>query len=621
MQVPSNPPDQSRLPDAPTENQPAQSSPKASGITLSRRQLRGLIVLLIFNVLVLIGMAGLALREPMVQLVQVLITPPSAPLATRTLMPTATPLPSPTPTATPISPFGGGGAIAFTLRRNGNSDIYAVNADDKQLIRLVSNPADDRDPAISPDGQELAFASHRDGNWDVYRLDFVSGVVARLTLSTTYDGAPAWSPDGKQIVFESYRDNNLDLYTMDRDGSNVKRLTKDPAPDTSPAWSPDGKSIAFASYRNGNKDIYLLPLDLADPESDLANLTNTPDRDEDHPAWSPDGTQLAYTSGRPGDQLIYVNTFDLKFKSLQEADVGLFGQGSEPAWSPDSKAIIFTYHRADRDVLIGANLGGWGLAQEAFGGREFIGHPAWGSKLIPAEAIARSVAEAPLKSPPLYTEVVSPTAKGQPQYAFVQLENVDPPGQLLSDAVDDSFRALRARVLVETGYDYLELVGNTFRPMNHIPRDGQSRRSYHVAGRAVDINQGPFQQDGNRTVIVREDIGNITYWRVYIKAKAQDGTLGEPLREAPWNLATGTDSGGAPMTTVPSGYYVDFTTLANDYGWQRVRAIWRWRSYYPDVEWWHFQKTDGLPWWEAMKQVYKESDIIASYGPYPGGDF
>ena len=620
MQAPSNPPNQAQTPDAPTEIQPVKAA-HSGGLTLSRRQVRGLIVLVIFNVLILIGLAMLALREPMVQLVQVLVTPPSSPLATRTLLPTSTPTPPPTPTPTPVDPFGGGGAIAFTLRRNGNSDIYAVNADDKQLIRLVSHPADDGDPAISPDGRELAFASHRDGNWDVYRLNFVSGLVSRLTLTNTYDGAPAWSPDGRYIVFESYRDGNLDLYRMDRDGGNVSRLTQNPAPDTSPAWSPDGKSIAFASYRNGNKDIYLLPLDLPDPESDLANLTNTPDRDEDHPAWSPNGTQLAYTSGRPGDQLIYVNTFDLKFKSLQEADVGLFGQGSEPAWSPDSKAIIFTYHRADRDVLIGANLGGWGLAQEAFGGREFIGHPAWGPQLIPQEAIERSAAEAPLKSPPLYTEVVSPTEKGQPPYVFVRLENVQPPGQMLSDAVDDSFRALRARVLVETGYDYLDLVGNTFRPMNHIPRDGQSRRSYHVAGRAVDINQGPFQQDGNRTVIVREDIGNITYWRVYIKTKAQDGTLGEPLREAPWNLATGTDSGGAPMATIPAGYYVDFTTLANDYGWQRVRAIWRWRSYYPDVEWWHFQKTDGLPWWEAMEQVYKEADIIASYGPYPGGDF
>ena len=587
-------------------------------VILSRRQVRWLIAGFAVNVIILVILAILAFSTPSVQIVEKLV-PQALPISTRTLIPTVTPIPL-TPTPTPPSPFGGGGAMAFTLRRNGNSDIYAVNAGEKQLIRLVSHPADDRDAAFSPDGHELAFASHRDGNWDIYRMDLTSGVTTRLTFSTTYEAAPAWSPDGKRIVFESYRDNNLDLYVMDRDGQNVTRLTTNPAPDTSPAWSPDEQAIAFASYRNGNKDIYLLPLDSKEGEDDLANLTNTPDRDEDNPAWSPDGTQLAYTSGRPGDQLIYVNTFDLKYKSLQEADVGLFGQGSEPIWSPDGKAIAFTYHRGDSDVLIGANLGGWGVAQEAFGGREFIAHPSWTAQPIPEPVVQRIMDDAPLKAPPLYTEVVSPTGRGQPTYVFVQLENVSPPGQMLSDAVDDSFRALRARVQLETGIDYLDLVGNTWRPMNHIPRDGQSRRSYHVAGRAVDINQEPFGLPDNQVVIVREDIGGVTYWRVFIKAKKQDGTMGEPLREAPWSLQVGTAEGGAPMTKIPTGYYVDFTTLAQDYGWERVRAIYRWRSYYPDVEWWHFQKTDGLPWWQAMEQVYLEKDIIASYGPYPGSD-
>ena len=598
----------------PASEPPPTQQPKV--IVITRQQARGLLVILLINFGVLIALTTLALSSPgTVEVVRLVTQVP--PLATRLPPPTPTP---PPPTPTPISPFGGGGAIAFTLRRNGNSDIYAVNAGDKQLIRLVNNPADDRDAAFSPDGSEIAFASHRDSNWDIYRLNISTGIAVRLTYSTTYDAAPAWSPDGQHIAFESYRDNNLDIYVMDRNGRDIKRLTTDPAPDTNPAWSPDGKFIAFASYRNGNKDIYLYPLDSSEGEQDIANLTNSPDRDEDNPAWSPDGTQLAYTSGRPGDQLIYINTFDLKFNSLQESDVGLFGQGSGPPWSPDGKALSFTYHRGDSDVLIGANIGGWGLAQEAFGGREFIAHPSWTSGLIPPAASSRSLEEAPLKAPPLYTEVVSPTAPGQPSYAFVQLENVNPPGQMLSDAVDDSFRALRARVQLETGYDYLSLVGNTWRPMNHIPRDGQSRPSYHVAGRAVDIDQTPYGQPGNRVVFVREDIGYRTFWRVYIKAKNQDGTMGEPLREAPWDLQIGTESGGHPMETVPPGYYVDFTTLAADYGWERVQAIYAWRSYYPDVEWWHFQKTDGLAWWDAMKQVYKEADIIASYGPYPGRD-
>ncbi|HZY43537.1 MAG TPA: hypothetical protein VFF70_02210 [Anaerolineae bacterium] len=593
-----------------------QQTDQPTTISITRGQLRTVIGLVIGNVIVLIALAIIAFNafnQPPIQIIQVVTQPP--PLATRV------PTPTPSPTPPPPSPFGGGGSIAFTLRRNGNSDIYAVNAGSNQLIRLINNPADDRAAAYSPDGHGLVFASHRDGNWEIYRMEIASGVATRLTFSNTYDGAPAWSPDGQSIAFESYRGSNLDIYIMDRDGRSVKRLTTNIAPDMNPAWSPDSKSIAFSSFRNGNKDIYLLSLDSAEGEADVADLTNTPDRDEDNPAWSPDGKQLAYTSsGRTGDQLIYLNTFDLQFKSLQEADIGLFGQGTEPTWSPDGNALAFTYHQGDSDVLIGANIGGWGLAQPAFGGREFIEHPTWRTNLIPTEAISRSLADAPLKAPPLYTEIISPTGPGQPPYAFVQLENIKPSGGTLSDAVDDSFRALRARVMRESGFDYLGTLGDSFRPMNHIPRDGQSRRSYHVAGRAFDIDQTPYTQGNKQVVFVREDIGSITYWRVFIKAKNQDGSMGEPLREAPWNLQVGTDSGGAQITTIPTGYYVDFTTIAADYGWQRVRAIYRWRSFYPDVEWWHFQKTEGVSWWDAMKQVYKENDIIASYGPYPGRD-
>jgi len=604
-----------RLRSSPNADEPDQPIPPPKPVALSRGQLRLLIAFAAANVILLAILGALAVQNP--STITIVLTPTPLALPPR---PTATPLAPPvTPTATP-DPFGGGGAIAFVLRRNGNSDIYAIDVDRDGLIRLTSHPADDRDPAFAPDGRQLVFASHRDGNWDVYRMAIESGLVTRLTFSDTYEAAPAWSPDGQWIVFESYRENNLDLYMMrSSDGSQVTRLTKDSAPDVNPAWSPDGKSIVFSSYRQGNKDIYLLPLDSEQGEADLANLTNSPDRDEDHPAWSIDGRRLAYTSGRPGDQLIYVNTFDPAFRSLQEAEVGLFGQGSGPTWSPDGSAIAFTYHRASSDALIAANLGGWSLAREAFGGREFIQHPSWTAAGISSEAISRTIAAAPLAAPPLFTEVVSPTASG-PSFAFVRLDDVNPGGHLLSDAVDDSFRALRARVQQETGIDVLGTVGSSWRPMNHTPRDGQSRRSYHVAGRAIDIDQTPYNLGTNQIVFIREDIGSVTYWRVYIKAKRQDGTQGEPLRAAPWDLVVDGQTGGQPMARIPAGYYVDFTTLAADYGWERVRAIWRWRAFYPDVEWWHFQKTDGLPWWDAMKQVFEEKDIIASYGPYPGRD-
>jgi hypothetical protein len=68
----------------------------------------------------------------------------------------------------------------------------------------------------------------------------------------------------------------------------------------------------------------------------------------------------------------------------------------------------------------------------------------------------------------------------------------------------------------------------------------------------------------------------------------------------------------------PGSREVDFTTLAADYGWERVSALYRWRYFWPDIEWWHFQNTAGLTWWECMLELYEPDEIEAAFGPIPG---
>jgi TolB protein len=117
---------------------------------------------------------------------------------------------------------------------------------------------------------------------------------------------------------------------------------------------------------------------------------------------------------------------------------------------------------------------------------------------------------------------------------------------------------------------------------------------------------------------------NVTYWRVFIRAAEQDGSMGEPLREAVWHLNAREESGpamvegGAYKERVPSGYYVDFTALASDYGWERVPSLWRWRYFEPDIRWWEFQKIDGLIWLECMLEVFEPEEIEEAFGPIPG---
>ena len=552
--------------------------------------------------------------------------PRTLPGETRFIVITATPGPPSAPSPTP-TPVGSGGTVAFAMRHNGNSDIYLLPQNDGRLLRLTYNPAEDRDPAWSPDGRWLAFASNRTHNWDLYLMDMHSGTVLRLTRDPTLEAGPAWSPDSQWLAYESYAEGNLNIHIINVDGEQTYQLTHDPAPDFSPAWSPDGRHITFTSLREGNRDIHLISLD----GGTLVNLTNTPEQNEDNASWSHTGTHLAYSSGTPGNEEIHVLPFDqqaLASGDQQALTSGalrplLFGIGGEPTWSPDDEALTYIFRQGANSYLVAASTRGWALAQEGYSTTDWMESPSWTAHTIPAELSQQLEARMTQEDSPLYTELLMGSSAHAGKATLVGLPDVNGGDnrEKLSDNVNDSFNALRRSILEETGWDYFTILGDSYRPMQHTPRPGQGRISWHVCGRAVDINQGFLRDD--RIELVREDIGGVTYWRVYIQAKVQDGTLGEPLRAIPWDLAArakgglAAAQGGELKSEAPAGYYVDFTTLAADYGWERRNALSNWRASWFDIEWWHFQKTEGMSWYDCMLEMYDADEIAKSYGDLP----
>jgi Tol biopolymer transport system component len=110
-----------------------------------------------------------------------------------------------------------------------------MNADGTNRVKLTRDG--DSHPSWSPDGTKIAF-THRDGNDEIYIIDADGKNAVNLTNHKERDYLPSWSPDGKQIIFTSSRDGNDEIYVMDADGKNPVNLTFHRGRDYWPSWSP-----------------------------------------------------------------------------------------------------------------------------------------------------------------------------------------------------------------------------------------------------------------------------------------------------------------------------------------------------------------------------------------------
>ncbi len=511
------------------------------------------------------------------------------------------------PSEIPIDIANVHGTLVYAAREGGRTHIWGYRPGDPSPLPITSGEFDDRDPVVSPDGDRIAFVSSRAGPWELYILDVTSGNIQRLTETPGYVGSPTWSPDGRWLAFEMYHNDNFDIWVMPLDADQeIFQLTNDPGMDIDPTWDPNGRRIAFVSDRSGLSDIYLADLD--HPDERFSNVTHTPEEIEVDPQFSHDGQQLLFTRSSNTPEQLWVYAVE-----GEEWVPEVIGSAREAAWAPDGSAITGLAYNVDGSYVITYALSQLGQRLFALPVHDQVQSLDWTAQDLPLENLASQLGTSPTETlfEPLLDESHSSSGRRQ----LRELPGVSAPNPFLSDATDEAFNALRERTGEELGWDFLADLENAFVGLNDPLPPGIPYNDWLYTGRAFAFNQDAVQ--AGWIELLREDINSRTYWRVYIRTAVQDGSLGEPLREAPWDFqarydqSSGAyDSGGRPKDRIPAGYYLDFTELAADYGFSRVPAVPNWRSFYEGARFNEFVYREDLDWLEAMLELYPPSAIV-----------
>ncbi len=282
--------------------------------------------------------------------------------------------------------------LFYAALRNGNLDIYRRATDRGEETQITSSPANETDPAVSPDGRMVALSSDQDGG-GIFLAPSDGGVPARIT---SFGAHPVWSPDGKQIAFDwsgavylvapsggeprqilaatgdvrpymvwaaggarmlLWHRVKSDIVAFDIQSRQIEPLgLVPPGYEVSGiSLGSDGKTLAFSSGpMGGNKDLYRVDLD---PETlrpqDRPQRVTLPLTDDAEVRLNPDGIHIAFVV-RDIQRHLYALPLDPKTGRVSGAPQQITTAGQRnyyPAVSPDGQVLVWTSQSGDNGML------------------------------------------------------------------------------------------------------------------------------------------------------------------------------------------------------------------------------------------------------------------------------
>ena len=320
---------------------------------------------------------------------------------------------------------GENGKIVFESKRDGDSEIYSMNADGTGQTNLTKSPStSDTQPTVSADGTRVAFvrearedpSTRETSGISVMNADGTGQTKLRENYSEYYSySSLGWSPDGEKLVYavNSLGGSGLSESVISimnaTDGTEHRDLN---AAGRDPVFSPDGTKIAFISdgptRAHASQEEGLLVVNADGTEQ--TNLTPGGDSqstttNRSDPSWSPDGEKIAFgqssrtyvDDGDPGEPFNYEEESGVYAVNADgTGQTRLSDHGTGPAWSPDGGKIAFRTGGS----IYAMNADGTGQARLT--NSELDAWPDWGA--------APGTATAPTPSPT--TAITSGPAEG-----------------------------------------------------------------------------------------------------------------------------------------------------------------------------------------------------------------
>ena len=139
-----------------------------------------------------------------------------------------------------------------------HADIFVMDADGANRTNITQNPrAYNRTPSWSPDGSKITFAAVRDvhrvdlwnSDLDIFVMNADGTNPVKLTEDARFNMFPSWSPDGERIAFARATHDDItdsDIYVMNADGTALVNLTQTPGVgECYPSWKPTPFSVSL----------------------------------------------------------------------------------------------------------------------------------------------------------------------------------------------------------------------------------------------------------------------------------------------------------------------------------------------------------------------------------------